>query len=232
MNPSKSLLAIVAASALAAFGGLQAAPLFVVNYSFEDDVAPVGGVNQFVPTGWSSFGQIGGSDIGSQNPTNGQFSPNNPFPFPAQGNQFAYVNVFPENPNPSSGIFQDLGALQPNTIYTLTVAIGSRADRINSPGIISLYSGFDPVGGTLLATGGGIPAIQNTWEDYTISFTTGSIVSDNLIISLSVLPAGTIQAAFDNVRLDATAVPEPSTVAMLALGGLAAVGLVRRRTRK
>src|SRR6478752_1594444 len=201
MKRSKSLLAIVAASVLAAIGGTQAAPITVINYGFEDDVAPVPpGVNEFVPTGWFSYGQVGGADIGSQNANGTQYTINNPLAAPAQGNQFAYVNVFGGNPNPSSGIFQDMGALLPNMTYTLTVAIGSRADRINSPGVISLFSGFDPVSGTLLATGGGLPSTQNTWQDYTISFTTGAIVSDNLIIALSAVPAGTIQADFDNVR--------------------------------
>ncbi len=147
-------------------------------------------------------------------PTAALFTQNNPLGSPAQGNQFAYINIFDTNPNPAGGLFQDVGSLLPNTTYTLTVAIGSRADRINSPGIISLVNGFDPFG-TILATGGGIPASQNTWQDYSISFTTGSLVSDNLVIVLSVAPAGTIQADFDNIRLDAvTAVPEPSTVAM------------------
>src|ERR1035441_8172742 len=90
------------------------------------------------------------------------------------------------NPSVTGGIYQDVGALQPNTPYTLTVAIGSRADRINSPGIISLINGTDNTG-TVLASGGGLPATQNTWQDYSVSFTTGPSVSGDLTIALSVL---------------------------------------------
>ncbi len=155
------------------------------------------------------------------------FSVNNPLAAPAEGNQFTYINMF--DPTVTGGLYQDVGALLPNTLYTLTVAIGSRGDRINSPGIISLINGFD-FSGIVLAQGGGIPSLQNSWQDYTITFTTGAIVSDNLIISLGVLGNGTtIQADFDNVRLDATAVPEPSTLALGLLGSLAMLHLARRR---
>jgi hypothetical protein len=57
------------------------------------------------------------------------------------------------NPGVEGGIYQNTGPLQPNTVYTLTVAIGSRADRTNSPGIISLINGNDN-SGTVLARGG------------------------------------------------------------------------------
>ena len=234
MKYSKSILALIAASAFSAFSGAQAAPITVANFSFEDNVAPVGGVVDTPPSGWFAYNQIGGADIGSQNADGALFTQNNPLGSPAQGNQFTYVNIFADNPNAAGGLYQDVGSLLPNTTYTLTVAIGSRADRINSPGIISLINGFDPFSGIVMATGGGLPSTQNTWQDYSISFTTGSVVSDNLIIALSVAPAGTIQADFDNVRLDAVtaAIPEPSTVAMIALGGVAMAGFVRRSLRK
>jgi hypothetical protein len=86
------------------------------------------------------------------------------------------------------------------------VAIGSRADRINSPGIISLINGANNTG-TVLASGGGLPAAQNTWQNYLTSFTTGNSVSGDLTVELSVLGNGTtIQGDFDNVELTATAV--------------------------
>jgi hypothetical protein len=205
----------------------QAGAIVVSNFSFEDDVAPVGGIITSPPSSWAPFNQAGGQDIGSQNATSAMYSVNNPLAAPAEGNQFTYVNMF--DPNVTGGLYQDVGALLPNTLYTLTVAIGSRGDRINSPGIISLINGFDFTG-IVLAQGGGIPSLQNSWQDYTISFTTGSVVSDDLIISLSVLGNGaTIQADFDNVRLDAVAVPEPSTLALGLFGSLATLHFIRRR---
>jgi PEP-CTERM motif. len=235
MNPlvrtSKHLGAIAVAAALFT-GSASALSINVVNYSFElDNAGGAGGVVQSVPTGWTQYNRVGGSDIGSQNPNNSQFPINNPLASPAQGNQFAYINTFDNNPGGISGIYQSVGALQPNTIYTLTVAIGSRADRINTAGTISLINGLNPITGTILATGGGLPATQGTWEDYTISFQTGASVDGMLTIALSSVAAGTIQADFDNVRLDAVAVPEPELYG-LALAGLIGVIVWRRRARR
>jgi hypothetical protein len=163
-----------------------------------------------VPTGWTAFNEGGATDIGSENSGGGQYTTNNPLAPPADGNQYCYVNMF--NPAVTGGIYQDIGAVQPNTIYTLTVAIGSRNDRLNSPGIISLINGTDNTG-TILATGGGLPATQNTWQDYSATLTTGATVSGDLTIALSAQGNGTtIQADFDNVRLAITLVlpPEPA----------------------
>jgi len=185
------------------------------NLSFEYDVVPFGTSLPFDPTSWTSFNAGGSGDYGSQDAGGVDYSVNNPLAAPADGNQYCYVNVF--NGTPVGGIYQDMGALQPNTIYTLTVAIGSRKDRINSPGIISLLNGKDNTG-TVLATGGGLPSTQDTWQDYTTSFATGGSVSGDLTIMLSALGAGTIQADFDNVRLTAvhSSVPLPIQISNIA----------------
>ncbi len=207
----------------------QAGSLTVNNFSFEQDVAGVGNVVTTIPTGWAAYNEAGSSDIGSQNAGGTDYTVNNPLAATADANQYLYINMF--NPSVTGGIFQDIGLLQPNTDYTLTVAIGSRNDRINSSGIISLLNGTDNTG-SLLATGGGLPVTQNTWEDYSINFTTGNTVSGDLTIGLSVLGNGTtIQADFDNVRLTASPVPEPGTCALVAAGfGLMVVGLRRKST--
>jgi alpha-L-rhamnosidase len=182
----------------------------VNNFSFEFDATTPGSDVTAVPTGWTAFNEGGATDIGSENSGGGQYTTNNPLAPPADGNQYCYVNMF--NPAATGGIYQDIGALQPNTIYTLTVAIGSRNDRLNSPGIISLINGTDNTG-TILATGGGLPATQNTWQDYSATLTTGATVSGDLTIALSAQGNGTtIQADFDNVRLAITPVlpPEPA----------------------
>ena len=141
----------------------------------------------------------------------------NPLAPTADSNQFCYINMF--NSGVTGGLYQDVGALEANTTYTLTVAIGSRADRINSPGIISLLNGANNTG-TVLATGGGLPAAQNTWQDYTATFTTGASVSGDLTVALSVAGGSTIQANFDNVRLTKTAaVLAPKFGALKVSGG-------------
>ncbi len=232
MKPSRKsrFTAIAVSVATASLSAAFAEPIYVENYSFEFDIAPVGGVVETPPTGWISYYQTGSKDIGSQNPKDTQFTVNNPFAYPAEGNQFLYLNTFPENPNGVSGVYQTVGELMPNMTYTLTVAIGSRLDRLNTPGTISLVNGEDYTG-TVLATGGGLPAVQDTWEDFSISFTTGDTVEGYLTIVLSTVAAGTIQADFDNVRLDMVPVPEPSTIAsLMAAAGLG--GLVLRRRRR
>jgi hypothetical protein len=174
------------------------------NFSFEFDATAPGTALASVPTGWTAFNPERADYIGSENPSSSEYSVNNPLAPPADGNQDCWINNDAGHTN--SGIYQDVGALQTNTIYALTVAIGSRADRMNSPGNISLINGTNNTG-TVLATCGGLPAATNTWQNYTTSFTTGASVSGDLTIMLSVLGAGTIQADFDNVRLTTTPVP-------------------------
>jgi hypothetical protein len=181
-------------------GGMQ---IPVTNFSFELNAASVGGVVTTVPSGWTAFNKGGSSDIGSQNSGGTDYTVFDPLAAPAAGNQYCYINMF--DAGVTGGIYQNIGALQPNTTYALSVAIGSRSDRINSPGIISLVNGANNTG-TLLASGGGLPSARNTWQDYTASFTTGSSVSGNLTIVLSVAGGQTIQADFDNVQLTATPV--------------------------
>ena len=60
------------------------------------------------------------------------------------GTYFFALNEGPSDP--TGGIYQDMGPMQTNTIYTLTVAIGSRDDMQCSPGIISLVNGTDNTG--------------------------------------------------------------------------------------
>jgi hypothetical protein len=178
------------------------------NASFEADVTPSGTSLNAVPVGWTAFNEGRSDYIGSQNAGGADYTAYNPLAAPADGSQFCWINAF--STGVPEGIYQDVGALQANTQYTLTVAIGSRNDRIDSPGIISLVNGANHTG-TVIASGGGLPAATNRWQDYTVSFITGPAVSGDLTIMLSALGAGTIQADFDNVRLTTAPVPVTAT---------------------
>jgi hypothetical protein len=184
------------------------------NYSFEFDATPSSTSLNAVPTGWSAFNELASDRIGSENAGGVDYTVIDPLAAPAAGNQFCWINMF--SGNLTGGIYQDVGTLQPNTIYTLTVALGSRADRVNSPGIISLVNGSDNTG-TIMATGGGLPPAQNTWQNYSVTYTTGATVSGDLTIMLSALGTGTIQADFDNVRLTTMRVPATSPPTSVAV---------------
>ncbi|HEY1788634.1 MAG TPA: fibronectin type III domain-containing protein [Verrucomicrobiae bacterium] len=194
----------------------------VNNASFELNATASGGVVTTVPTGWTAFNEAGASDIGSQNAGGTDYTIYAPLASPANGNQYCYVNMF--NSSVTGGIYQDVGTLQANTIYTLTVAIGSRHDRINSHGMISLINGANNTG-TVLASGGGLPAIQNSWQNYFATFTNGASASGDLTIALSVLGnSSTIQADFDNVRLVTT--PVLPKLPKLAVPGVSGGNLI------
>jgi hypothetical protein len=194
------------ASVSNAFGGVLSSTGIVIsatnivnvaNFSFEANVTGTGQDTPSPVTGWTAFNIGANNWIGTGHPDGTQYTLNNPLAAPASGNQYCWINIF--SSTPLGGLYQDVGPLQTNTIYTLTVAIGSRADRVNSPGIISLLRGTDNTG-VVLASGGGLPAAQDSWQDYTVTFTNGTSVGD-LTIELAVSGAGTIQADFDNVRL-------------------------------
>jgi hypothetical protein len=184
----------------------------VNNFSFEAQVTAPGTDIGFNapngPTGWTGFnvGSGGNYDIGIEDAGGSDYTVFDPLAATADGNNFLWINRFNGNGTQVAGVYQDVGTLLPNTTYTLTVAIGDRNDAAPnsqptwSPGIIALLNGTDYTG-TVLATGGGLPATANTWQNYTVTYTTGASVSGDLTVELSALDAPSIQADFDNVEL-------------------------------
>ena len=157
------------------------------------------------------------------------------------GDIYAYTNT-------AGNLSQTLAAtLQADTDYTLTVATGWRADL---PGLgFPVYPGYGIeiyAGATLIASdystelgGTGAGPAGDSWKDVTATYTydpgDAGLVGQALEIRLLGGPNGidpnfptlAVQTNYDNVRLDATAVPEPSSAALLGLGGLALI--LRRR---
>ncbi len=179
----------------------------VNNYGFQNQIlSPGETVGGAAPTDWTQFnvGSGGTYYIGLTYASGPASDFTVPLTAPANGNNYLFVNRFNGNGTQVAGVYQDVGALKPNTTYTLTVAIGQRGDTGPngswSPGIISLINGVDNTG-TVLATGGGLPATPNTWQNYTITYTTGASVSGDLTVELSALDAPSIQADFNNVEL-------------------------------
>jgi hypothetical protein len=199
-----------AGSVTSSIASVISAPNIVTvnNYSFEN-----GGTSHYgngeLPTGWSAFND-GPNWAGLGTSGSGLNAPD--------GNTYFAINTVPSSSGPS-GVYQNVGALLPNTTYTLTVAIGRSTNNGVppnnagdwSPGIISLLNGTDSTG-ALLATTTGYPGVMGTWQDYTATFSTGPAPSGDLVITLSDAPADTYQATFDDVRLTQVASLAPLPV--------------------
>lgn len=144
-------------------------------------------------------------------------------------------------------IYQDTGvAIAPNTTYTLTVAAGMRNAGFSGVGNGSTYALL--AGATNLGAQGYVNtaavvadsnltlasssfdvsgSAESSFVDATpLVFTTGaSVPNENLVILLGDnSPTG--RSHFDNIRLDAVAIPEASSA---LLGALAGLFLLRRR---
>lgn len=165
----------------------------------------------------------------------------------AEGTYAAYIYA---TANTSTYLISaaSLATIAVNTQYTLTVSIGYdisktiearnslsaeiglMADNVNIPE--SVLTGIMPID-TSLTT--------KTMTDYSVGFSTfngsnASLIGKSLTLFLGQAASGIANVypvpSFDNVRLDATAVPESSTYALC--GGLASLAwafIARRRTR-
>jgi len=178
----------------------------IQNASFETTSSVLGpGVYNYGPIpGWTMVG------------TGGSWQPNSSYynlPLP-DGNVVAFS---------SGSLSQTLTgvSLQPNSSYTLTVAVGNRLDGFTSNGQYTIQL---DAGSTVLATvtGSNSSITPGTFMDVVLTYTTGGTVTPgDLAIVLSTSGS---QSNFDNVRL---AVPEPSSLSLM-LVGLAFAGLLSR----
>ena len=200
----RNILGVSLALLLASAASSQAAAIIVLNPSFEN---PGGGGGQYpAADNWvgSSFTEIS-TDVG------------------LSGGDLIRYGAQQSGTTGS----QDLGVgFLANSVYTLTIAVGDRQTGD--------VSGTVSFGLTAGGTNQGIftevaPAqvTDNTFQDFTYTFTTGAVApTGNVGIKLSSISAG--RGVFDNVRLDASAIPEPSTALCAVIGGIA---LLRRRRR-
>ena len=117
--------------------------------------------------------------------------------------------------------------LTPDTIYKLSVDVGF---RLNGAVDVTTYSIALYAGGVLLASLP--PGTSNdvipigTFADETVTYTSGAtVLPGDLSIVLS---SDGQQADFDNVRLTASTIPEPSSLSLMA-GALGLLFVVFRR---
>ena len=210
MNLEHQLVALsgVAIAAAMASGAAHAAAIAVLNPSFEATVLAVNTNSVGIP-GWVN--SSGGILLPLIGPT-GQFS--NPIP---DGVNTAWLN--------GGSATQTLNAvLTANTSYTLQVAVGDRRD-----GVFPGYSVALMAGTTVLASESALHP-DDGFLDSVISYSATAAspgLGQPLVIRLT---ANGTQVNFDNVRLDATAVPEPGAWALM-LAGTALLGGLSRRGR-
>ena len=196
-----------------------AAPVPIVNPSFETPPLAADGNSSLAAAkpggtfeGWSYFMTTGSSfqDFGIENPGGGSYTDAENAGIPLGGDG---INVAFLNQGINGGvinIFQDVGALQPNTTYALTAAIGQRNDRVNGSATIGLLSAAPGetnvwANGTPLNSVTGVSSVSGELQDFQVSFSTGDTVTGNLYIGAQYTGDGTIQAAVDHFRLEAVA---------------------------
>ena len=199
MRPRFSSCALAVACLLLLTSSALAGSIPVTNFSFETHPGfnnSCGGTCAYTTglaiPGWNSSGTTGQWITGGFN--------GNPPAF--DGTVLAYASF--------GSISQDVGTATVGPTYTLQVEVLHRTD-IGMTSVVQLE-----IGGVVVATATGPDAGQGTWNNFTAVYTpTASDAGKTITILLS---AAGGQGDFDFVRLDSTAVPEPTTVLFLGSG--------------
>lgn len=198
----------------------------ITNHSFEDDDVS-GLTNQLnadiVPTGWSSYDD--GRNLALAGDARGlvYHGPGTSVIGASLGQADGSQSFF----SAQRDVMQVLGAtLQANTTYTLTVEIGDRGVTGigGNVGDNIVHLGTGATGGANILASldstspGAVATVDGDWVTWSMTYTTGANpvgLGDNLRIELT---TDTNVGWFDNVTLDATAVPEPSSSILVGLG--------------
>jgi hypothetical protein len=225
----------------------EAALITVLNPSFESlQISDGTFATSSAPAGWTEYGSL---DFGLR--TVGILNPNTTTLYPGgatDGNNVGVVFLLDNIGNQSMFINSEAGmqqtltdSLQPLTTYTLLVDVGNIANDANAPHNQFAFGGFPNYRIDLLADGNVIASDNNSLSPLegqfltsTIVFSTGMSVTPNQLLGIRLVNLNSdigIEVNFDHVRLDASAVPEPSSVCALIMLGL--IGLsFRLRERK
>jgi hypothetical protein len=197
---------------------IRATPVTVPDFSFESagvagpgqSVGPDNGLMLGTAPNWDISGNSG---EGVQSITNGDtFFNAATLPAPADGTNYLFEHMLnAASQNFASYCWQDIGALQPNTAYTLTIAVGQTLDGETGQGIIALVNGQSPFQTILAST----PVDNSTYtpgtfSNVTVVYTTGEVVSGDLTILMQGNSGQELD--FDNVRLNAVAAANPSAL--------------------
>ncbi len=214
------VLSVVAFAALIATCA-QATPITVVNHSFEIPTLADGGASDANAYGWGGyFPSTGGTIL--WNPPESIFTgaAGNGTPAGADGANIA--TLYTGTTSGSYAVLQQkTGApWAANTVYTLTVAIGDRKDFAAVPITIGF---IDAATSTWLSSVTVQPAelTNDAFVDKSVTFSSPTAGGEGHILTINfIADADGVGSAIalDNVRLDATVVPEPGTLALLSAG--------------
>ena len=224
----------------------------IVNPGFEDTTGqdPFYEFTFGTPIGWT----VGPSDIVPQSGFFvGTLEPNGDEFFEDTAPEGDLVGILFNSTQEGGGEYGYLQMLtavvEANTQYELSVEVGNIGSGTSTNGGVFNLDGFpgyrvELLAGTqLIAQDSNLLTIpEREFRTSVVSFTTGSddaFIGQPLgirLVNLNVIPAGylddddsALEVDFDDVRLIATEIPEPSAVLLLAVGFVAVSVCVRRR---
>lgn len=210
-TPNLNRILVTLAAALSLGSIARANPVFIPDFSFENttNITTDGGATAAPDVGpsWTASGNGG---VFVFNPVDANFvgTTGTPGTLPptADGTNCLVLQI-----NGHTGYcWQNIGQLQSNMIYTLTIAVGQDLINGGGQGEIAFVNGVNPFGTILASTPVDSTTVTpGTFTDFTLVFTTGQHVTGPLTILMQGNTGTEID--FDNVRLDATPAPQTPT---------------------
>lgn len=190
------------------------------------DVAVNGDLETGDLTGWTTFDNNGSIAVTDTQANGGTYSLNLNASVPVTGGPPS----FPVAKNANIGI----GVVQPNSSATITFDLFGSLTGAGGVIFAEFFSELSGGGTSSSVILGGAPLFPtDTWTTYTFTTPTGFDVSGGVTLQLKAdcgaNPGCTVDAYFDNIRVEVEAVPVPAAVWLFGSGLIGLVGMARRK---